>query len=100
MLLQLWNDFAQPLKLQEAMLLILHASDHRDPALVLQLWTEALTKGALFPSDTTDDDDQLLSGCSTGRPDRVQLATARRRVREGDAPCAPVPLVRDRVPAL
>ena len=56
MLLQLWNDFAQPLKLQEAMLLILHASDHRDPALVLQLWTEALTKGAPFPSVTTDDD--------------------------------------------
>ncbi|KAK4699441.1 hypothetical protein P7C70_g6820, partial [Phenoliferia sp. Uapishka_3] len=40
----LWNDFAQPLKLQEPMLLILHVSDHRDTPLVLQLWREALAK--------------------------------------------------------
>ncbi|KAL8279152.1 hypothetical protein RQP46_008408 [Phenoliferia psychrophenolica] len=40
----LFNDFAQPLRLHEAMLLILHASDHRDTALVLQLWTEAIAK--------------------------------------------------------
>ena len=55
--LQLYNDFAEPLKLLEAMLLILHVSDHHDLSLVLGLWTECLEKGALAASEafqTTD----------------------------------------------
>lgn len=42
--MQLYLDFAEPFEMLEIILLILHTSDHRDPALVSKTWRAILER--------------------------------------------------------
>lgn len=57
-LLQLYADFAQPLNLLDAILVIFHVSDHRDEEEVANTWTNLITQGKCIPSPPRDKDAQ------------------------------------------
>lgn len=56
---QLYGEFADPFKLSECKLAIIHCAGHSDPILVQTLWQEVIEKGRSYASRSCDD----LSHC-------------------------------------